>query len=403
MVGSVFPNRLAQVLGEIRQVHPLPAEQVVDLNESRRLLRYIQTSDDAVRTAKLGRLSEAEQRAIYGLYLLTAKPGEIRRIDELVIRYAGWTLFNYGWASFQTNFPQQSMQRSLTWLWHHLNNTSVKGMPSRPAYLDDHLAGMVSLGLPAAELLTATLALMQKVTGDSNMESSIPEFFDRHLILAEGRFAAMLLELWILDQEDSVLVRELSLLQRTWPLLPPKSLSNLLVRVQSSTKLSESERRTLLYAIEGSVSQDRREAFLDSLGKHEHDAWQAWKILDALRQQYRAYPTKQALMLRFHRHITSFTQVDSHTIAWCFPGFYVVDSLLDPEHSYVYPTELFRRSLKDGPLVNHLGLALLPYQQIRNAQDAAKRSGIFQIEFIEPGLTRATDYLRLKLGLKRSL
>lgn len=417
MTTGVFPSRFAHALGEIREAHLLPVEKARDLSDSRRLLFLLQTDNNATRTAKMEQLTSREQQAIYGLYLLTSVPEELRLIDELVIRYASWSLFNSGWTIFQLYFPNQAIQRSLAWLWRYLNGSEAKAGPKPPFFLRI-LPEEISLRLPAAELLTSTLAILRNETARENKPLGLNEFLITRHIHREGRFAAMLFELWLLEENDSLLIQHLDLFRPTWPLLPPKDLANLLKRVLNSNNLSESERRVMLYSIDETLddvpfnavsefptseeqSSERRRQILSALSRTDREVWEAWKILDALRSQYRAYPAKQEFILRFHQRIRGFEKLGNTTIAWEFPGFYLVDSIMEPEYSYVYPEEHYRaaKSSTDN-FARDLGRPSIPYRTIDKPQDAVKKNSIFQIHYVEPMLSRAGEFVCLKLGMR---
>ncbi len=417
MNSKVFPGRFAEALGEIRKAHILPSERAGSLEDSRKLLLLLRSEDNSIHATRLKRLTSREQQAIYGLYILTSVPEELRLIDELVIRYASWTLFNAGWTVFQLYFPHQAIQRSLAWLWRFLNSSVEKAGPKPPFFLRI-LPETVSLRLPAAELLTSALALLRKETSREDNPRSLNNFLITRHILREGRFAAMLFELWMLEEEDKLLIEHLALLRPTWPLLPPKDLAKLLKRVLNSTQLCDSERRILLYSIDDAIDErpfnsfiessankeasgERRKQFLSALGRPEREAWEAWNILDTLRNQYRAYPVKQDFMLRFHTRLRAFYKLGNSTIAWEFPGFFLVDSILEPEYSYIYPDEHYKATLSSSPSTGFdPGRPSIPFRTIDNPQDAVKKNSIFQIQYVEPMLSRASEFMAIKLGMR---
>lgn len=407
MTAGVFPNRFARALADIREAHALPREKAQTLDESRLLLKVLQIDDITDRSFKLNHLRTQEQQAIYGLYLLTGVPEELRLIDELVIRYASWSLFTSGWTLFQLHFPNQVIQRSLAWLWRYLTSSEYKVGPKPPFFLQ-MLPDALSLRLSSAELLTSTLALLTTETTREHKPLTVSQFLIRRHILLEGRFAAMLLELWLRQQNDNKLIEHLALLRKSWPSLPAQELGTLLKRVLNSSDLEEAQRTTLLHNIDDVLdeahddkSDKRRQLILEALSPTDRDVWHAWKILDALKNQYRAYPAKRKFMLQFLPRIRSFTKLDSTTIAWEFPGFILVDSILAAEHSYIYTEEHYQAALSASPsVVGDLGEPLIPFRSIDYPQDDVKKNSIYQIHYVEPMLSRAGDFIYLKLGLR---
>lgn len=407
MNGAVFGDHFARAMLSIRAEHALPAEKIQKKEIGQSLLDVLKNADDRVRKARLRRLTIDEQQSIYSLYTLTQEAELRKRIDQLVVQYASWSLFVSGWTVFQLHFPNQAVQRSLDWLWRYLNHTkAVKQL--KPPYLINVLTEAVSLGVTSAEFLQASLAVMKEDIRSRNDQAALQEFINRRQIQAGSRFAAKLFNLWTTGQEDNELTRRLPFLSESWTYLPPKDLAALMSRILNSNSLKETDRSGLLYALNDAISRQGNDtSFLQSslpksignaLTAADREAWTAWQILDGIKHQYATMPAKRNFMLQIRRQIQDVSWLDSTTVAWRFYNFYLVDSLLSEEHSYLYSMDSFHAIRANVSALGDPVAAGLTVQVILDPRDAARRQGILQIAFIEPELSKALQTIKIKLN-----
>lgn len=413
MAEKTFESRFAQVLEEIRADFPLPQENNPLPGDDLPLLDLLRIQDAQERALRLSVLSAEEQASIYMLYAKTNDAGERRLIDGLVIQYAGWSLFDAGWTAFQYCFPNAALQRSLAWLWRYLRHAGDRVGP-KPLYNQDNLCEDVSLSLPAGEFLSESLKLMQMSINGRSSEHlntrtynpdarNLERFLNRRQLIPNSMFTAMLLDLWARTLSDDALYHHAPVLLPSWSVLPQKEFAALLQRILTSPNLADVARSEMLHMLMNQLKEENSDtsAIEAALPSGVRDVWNAWLILDAIKSHYRARPIKRDFILSFNAKIKSVKRIDSATVAWNFGDFYLVDSLTVPDHSYVYPEAVYMNAIKSPATFGNLGEPRVTVRRIDNPNDLAVSESIIELSYIEPGLTKAKEFMRAKFRLGR--
>lgn len=418
MAKRTFEGNFANVMEGIRRTFVLPHERALESNSYDDLLKIIRMEQAQDRALRLNALTMDEQLSIYCLYAEALTSGERRIVDGLVIQYASWSLFDAGWSAFQIQFPNAALQRSLAWLWRYLVNAGDR-VGAKPLYYCDHLFETVNLNLSAADFLSQSLKLMmQEFAGQSDSHALDQYLYAKNLIPG-SMFTAMLLDLWARGLSDDELYRHYRVMLPSWSVLPPTELAKLLQRILTSTNLMDTQRSEMLHALmdqmdrsvgdgsgggDGSGSGDgsggrnggRSRATADALPEAIREIWEAWRILDVIKYHYGARPTKREFILNFHAKIKSVERIDASTIAWDFGHFYLVDTLGNPDRSFVYPEKIYRNALESTDTFGNLGDPNVSVRSIDLPDEQASSQSIIELYFVEPSLSKAKAYMRAK-------
>lgn len=415
MMSKALPLRLSEVLKQVRKAHPLPGEHFsgdsLKLND---LIIPLKKLDGGEWNRFCRQLNPYLERLIFqAIEQVSDRDGQ-KRLLQLCRERCSWSLYEQGWHAFQEKFPNRSIQLAFAEIYATLRRNPKRYGPA-PSYIRDFLPARVDFSLAPEQLLHNSFVIFNEHMQDNKDElamSSLNDeqnpyqavmrrFYKNYGLIYTTYFGAALLGKYLLSCDDLILFEQRRLIGDIISMIPTDQFLTLLNRVCQSPKYSAEQRDPLLSIIFHALEQNPngQDLWLQ-MPRRTRQTLLRWHIWSVMQEHYAMNPRKESIMLHFSRSILDVIELDSHTVAWRFRNFTILDSWLDMDYSYYYPQAMFDEYFKHRKtgrsfIDSDIRYRVLSEDNFKIASTAAVRLG-----FIVPHLEHTVDFLARMSGQK---